>query len=78
MRLGDCVLGYSDGVVEAQSPSGELFGIERLVDVVSSSSAPPSALIDEILAALERFTLGTEPYDDVTLVAIRRGPEATP
>jgi serine phosphatase RsbU (regulator of sigma subunit) len=28
------VLLYSDGVVEARSPGGEFFGVERLVDVV--------------------------------------------
>lgn len=78
MRPGDSVVGYSDGVVEAQSPSGELFGVERLLEVVSSSSPNPRTMLEAITRALDRFTQGSEAYDDVTLVAIRRGPEATP
>ncbi len=72
---GDCVVGYSDGVAEAQSPDGELFGSERLIEVVSSAPPDPARIIDAVTAALEEFTLGTEPYDDVTLVAIRRDME---
>jgi serine phosphatase RsbU (regulator of sigma subunit) len=75
MQAGDIVLGYSDGVVEAQSPSGELFGQERLEAVVASEPRGPQQLVDEISRALDQFSQGTEPYDDVTLVAIRRDPE---
>ncbi len=76
MDRGDLVLGYSDGVVEAQSPTGEVFGLERLEKVVAAAAHGPQRLIDEISRALDQFTQGTEPYDDVTLVAIRRDPEA--
>ncbi len=67
---GDLILGYSDGVVDALSPDGESFGIERLSDVVASAPARPEILIDQVVDALRDFTEGTEPYDDVTLVAI--------
>jgi serine phosphatase RsbU (regulator of sigma subunit) len=75
MEPGECVVGYSDGVAEAQSPSGELFGVERLVEVVSSAPGDPRLIIESVTRALEEFTQGTEPYDDVTLVAIRRDAE---
>jgi len=70
MAQGDLILGYSDGVVDALSPNGESFGIERLSDVVASASPKPEALIDQVVDALRDFTEGTDPYDDVTLVAI--------
>jgi serine phosphatase RsbU (regulator of sigma subunit) len=67
---GDLILGYSDGVVDALSPSGDSFGIERLSDVVANAPARPDILIDQVVDALRDFSEGTEPYDDVTLVAI--------
>ena len=67
---GDLILGYSDGVVDALSPGGESFGIDRLSDVVARAPAKPEILIDQVVDALREFTEGTEPYDDVTLVAI--------
>jgi serine phosphatase RsbU (regulator of sigma subunit) len=78
MAAGELLLGYSDGVVEAQSPDGELFGLDRLIEVVEEPHEGPQHLIDAVARALDEFTLGTEPYDDVTLVAIRRDPEVTP
>jgi len=70
MRQGDLVLGYSDGVLDALSPSGESFGSERLSQVVAAAPPQPKAVIQSVILALEEFTQGDEPYDDVTLVAI--------
>ena len=70
MEEGDTILGYSDGVVDALSPSGESFGIERLSDVVAGAPARPEIMIDRVIDALNEFTEGSDPYDDVTLVAI--------
>ena len=34
LEPGDQILLYTDGVVDARSPSGEFFGIDRLADLV--------------------------------------------
>ena len=39
LEPGDRVLFYTDGVVEARSPDGEFFGVERLVDLVTRNLA---------------------------------------
>lgn len=39
LEPGDMVLLYTDGVVEARSPDGEFFGIDRLGDLVSTQLA---------------------------------------
>lgn len=52
---------YSDGVIEAQRPDGELFGFDRARDI----STKPAA---EIVEAAKRF--GQQ--DDITVVSIRR------
>jgi len=69
---GDVVLGYSDGVVEALSPRGEFFGIERLKELVAQASGSPEQLVGAILERLDHFTRGVEAYDDITLIAVRR------
>jgi serine phosphatase RsbU (regulator of sigma subunit) len=74
---GDLVLAYSDGVIEAQSPRGEFFGEERLAAVLAACPAEPQAVLAQVLAALEAFTAGADPYDDVTLLALARRPDAT-
>jgi serine phosphatase RsbU (regulator of sigma subunit) len=71
MASGDLVVGYSDGVIDALSPTGERFGSERLIDVISNSSTNPQEVINKIVDEITDFSDGTEPYDDVTLVAIR-------
>jgi sigma-B regulation protein RsbU (phosphoserine phosphatase) len=70
MGAGDLVLGYSDGVIEAVSPAGEIFGTERLAKVMREAPASPSAVVQRVVSALEEFTQGSDPYDDVTLVAV--------
>ena len=71
MEKGDLVLGYSDGVVEAQSPGGELFGTERLFETVATGPQDTQAMVDHVMGTLAEFTRGTDPYDDLTLVAVR-------
>jgi sigma-B regulation protein RsbU (phosphoserine phosphatase) len=67
---------YSDGVDEARSPAGEPFGEERLARVIAGAAAEPEAVVRAVLAALDEFTHGREPYDDLTLLAVQRLPEA--
>lgn len=72
---GDLVLGCSDGVLEAQSAGGSFFGHERLVAALASGPSEPAAAVQHILHQISRFTAGSEPYDDLTLVALQRHPE---
>ena len=74
LEPGDVLLGYSDGVVDARSPTGDMFGFERLIEVLALGNDGPADLVRSVTAALDGFVLGADPYDDVTLVAIGRGP----
>lgn len=69
---GDSMLLYSDGIVEAHDPAGEMYGFPRLksdmADDVSGSD-----LLDALLDRLHAFTgQGWEQEDDITMVALRR------
>jgi sigma-B regulation protein RsbU (phosphoserine phosphatase) len=68
---GDVLLLYTDGVTEARSPGGELFGLERLDDVLRSCDAGAGELIGCLLEAVHHFTDGRAPGDDRTLLAAK-------
>lgn len=67
---GDQILLYSDGVIETMSPGGELFGRQRLLDLISTHrSASPQDLLDTVLGAVDAWRESGEPRDDLSLLA---------
>jgi anti-sigma regulatory factor (Ser/Thr protein kinase) len=69
---GDSMLLHSDGVVEAHSPDGEMFGFPRLKDAVGIHPGG-GRLIDLVLADLRRHTgPDAEQEDDITMVTLAR------
>ncbi|MCB1036547.1 MAG: SpoIIE family protein phosphatase, partial [Acidobacteria bacterium] len=73
---GELILAYSDGVLDTQSPEGEFFGEDRLRQCLRAAPAAPRETVRYILDSLQTFARGQTPYDDLTLVAVRRTPEA--
>jgi hypothetical protein len=60
-------------VTEAVNGEGEMFGEERLWDVIAGSQGGSAdETIGAICGALAAFTGGAEPADDVTVVVVRR------
>ncbi|HVR84816.1 MAG TPA: PP2C family protein-serine/threonine phosphatase, partial [Planctomycetota bacterium] len=72
LKVGDVLLLYTDGLVEAADPKGQQFGIERLVQVLTASYGyPPALVLSELAGALDGFTGNAVPEDDVTAVCVR-------
>jgi sigma-B regulation protein RsbU (phosphoserine phosphatase) len=71
LEVGDQILFYTDGVTEAHNPAGDMFGTDRLDRVLENCSLQATALLDEVLRALEAFTAGHPADDDRTLVVAR-------
>jgi sigma-B regulation protein RsbU (phosphoserine phosphatase) len=71
LASGDYLLLYTDGITEARSPAGELFGIERLDAVVADCTGGAMELVEIILRAVAAFTRGRAPTDDRTLLVAR-------
>jgi sigma-B regulation protein RsbU (phosphoserine phosphatase) len=70
---GDCLLLYTDGVVEAMDPADVPFGEERLADLVAAVSPHGAgAVIQSVVDSLNDFTGGGVQRDDITMVAVRR------
>lgn len=70
---GDVVLFYTDGVTEAMNPQRDLFGDERLAEVLRLNyQRSPGELIQAILAAITAFAGGYHQSDDITMVVLHR------
>ncbi len=69
---GDTLLLMSDGLVEAESPSGELFGYPRAVAAFARLAAGDAdSLAEGLLAEARVFLGGQPPTDDITVVVLK-------
>jgi len=73
---GEALVLITDGVTEAQNGQGELFGAAAArAAVVSNAEGSATAIVDALRDAVRTFEAGTEPTDDLTVMALRyRGP----
>jgi len=75
---GSILLVGTDGIWETAAPSGEMFGKDRLRELMHTHRLKSSQQIgSEIISSLNQFRGSDRPLDDVTLVVIKRlGSEA--
>ncbi|KAB8143986.1 SpoIIE family protein phosphatase [Chloroflexia bacterium SDU3-3] len=74
---GDVLVCYTDGITEAINNADEEFGVPRLTEVIRQQrEASADAIRRAIGEALGRFTEGRPPFDDITMVIIKREPTA--
>ena len=72
LQAGEAALFYSDGLVEAHNPEGEMFGFPRLRALVAEHDEG-EVLVDYLMEELYSFTGERwEQEDDITLVTLQR------
>ena len=72
LDAGDAALFYSDGLVEAHDPNGEMFGFPKLRGLVAKHTEKESleeALLEELYSFVGE---AWEQEDDITLITLRR------
>jgi sigma-B regulation protein RsbU (phosphoserine phosphatase) len=70
---GEGIYVFTDGVTEANNSTEEMFGETRLEAVLRAAAGAPSAEIVKSVAEAVRGFVGTAlPFDDITMLAIRR------
>jgi serine phosphatase RsbU (regulator of sigma subunit) len=72
LEAGEAALFYSDGLVEAHDPKGEMFGFPRLRALVAEHGGERSLrnfLFEELYSFVGEHW---EQEDDITLVTLRR------
>jgi serine phosphatase RsbU (regulator of sigma subunit) len=73
IQASEAALLYSDGLVEAHDPKGEMFGFPRLRKLVAKHAAEERSLEEALLEELYSFVgEGWEQEDDITLLTLRR------
>jgi sigma-B regulation protein RsbU (phosphoserine phosphatase) len=70
---GDMLVIYSDGLTEAADPHDAEFGEPRLATLVAAHrSGSAQDLVNAIRAAIEEWSGGTPPKDDLTMLVVKR------
>jgi serine phosphatase RsbU (regulator of sigma subunit) len=68
---GDLLLLFTDGLTEARSPAGSLFGIERVLNVLRTHRHErPGGLVEALYRAVADFSGNRSPADDITAVIV--------
>ncbi len=77
LRAGDLLVWYTDGVIEAQAPSGEPFGdrrLQRLLRRLDRGALAPPSVHDLVHASVAAHRAGRPRNDDETLVVAQWNP----
>ena len=73
MAPGDLLVCYTDGITEPENAFGEMFGEERLIELVHKHvNAGDQDLIGVVFDAVRSWTGTPELYDDMTLLLARQ------
>lgn len=69
---GELLLMITDGVQEALSPDGQMFGLERLLELVRRHRHESAEqLVARLHASVDEFARGTPQADDFTAIALK-------
>lgn len=70
---GEVLVAFTDGLTEAQDPTGALFSRQQVFDALSQASRAPTlaGMVDAVVNRVRAFEAGGEPSDDLTVMAVR-------
>ena len=67
---------YTDGVPEATNANNELFGTDRMIEVLNRDpDASPQGILENVRKAVDEFVKDAEQFDDLTMLCLEyKGP----
>lgn len=75
LEPGDLLVWFTDGITEAENEYGEMFGEERLCDLLRRHAwRNPQEIVETVLEAVIQWTAMPDAMDDMTLLVARRIP----
>lgn len=69
---GEMLIGYTDGVTDARSPTKEFFGRQRLMETLTANFSAKTEILDIIKQELIGHIDGSIQFDDITMIAVYR------
>jgi phosphoserine phosphatase RsbU/P len=69
---GDVLFLFTDGVPETHNPAGKLFTEKHMLELLSEPVPAAAVMIEKIVHELNEFMSTSNPFDDITMLAIRR------
>lgn len=72
LEVGDTLLVFTDGVTDVKNADGEPFGIENLITILENNILAADVLLKLIQVELAKYMFGSEQFDDITMLAVRR------
>ncbi len=72
---GDTLFLFTDGVPESHNPEGKLFTEKRMLELLSVPYPAADVLLNRVVHELNDFMAGSSPFDDITMLDIRRKPK---
>ena len=74
LEPGDLLMTFTDGVLDARDPAGQLFAEKRLLSLLQQPIPSALALLGDIEANLRAHIDTANQFDDITMLAARRLP----
>ena len=76
LKPGDIIYVYTDGVAEAQNPSDEFYGYDRIIDSLNrvmneKRESGPKEIIEGVTEDLDKFVQDAEQFDDTTMLCVK-------
>jgi serine phosphatase RsbU (regulator of sigma subunit) len=73
IKPGDVLVLYTDGIPEAQNPTGDFFSEEAMLSAVRESlNQSAEELQQKMLGAVHQFVAEAPQFDDITLMTLKR------
>ncbi len=73
LDTGDLLIVYSDGLTDAENPQHEMFGEERLLEIIRREAPAGSRAVEQkILKGIADFTQSMPQTDDITFVVVEK------
>jgi len=70
---GETIVLYTDGITDARNGANQDFGEDNLISLLKKNAKKPAAeIISKVNAELCAFSSGVDPFDDMTLIVLKR------